>query len=236
MDYIISFFKNVFGIITVKKVMILGVENVGKTTLLYNICKVYSENENNNSIKNITSTQLPSSSSSPSLLIPTNGFNVESIIIDQIKYDIWDIGGKETNRICYRHYLTSDIDSIIFVFDSSDINSLEESKKEYQYLKNQINLKNVPFLLVANKQDLKQKQYQSQTEIDEILKIYFGNSSTNETILMSHNNNDGLYNSSNSNSNRNSKIILAIVILTIWLEMDNSECPYQKKVEITDLQ
>ncbi|KAM9953491.1 hypothetical protein ACTFIR_008563 [Dictyostelium discoideum] len=161
--------------------MILGVENVGKTTLLYNICKFYSENENN---ENITTTTALSSLPIP---IPTNGFNVESIVIGQIKYDIWDIGGKETNRICYRHYLTSEIDSIIFVFDSSDINSLEESKKEYQYLKNQISLKNVPFLLVAtNKQDLKQQTI----EIDEILKTYFDKSSINETILMSQNNNN----------------------------------------------
>ncbi|KAM9944788.1 hypothetical protein ACTFIT_009516 [Dictyostelium discoideum] len=156
--------------------MILGVENVGKTTLLYNIYKFYSEN--------ITTTTL----SSLPIPIPTNGFNVESIVIEQVKFDIWDIGGKETNRICYRHYLTSEIDSIIFVFDSSDINSLEESKKEYQYLKNQISLKNVPFLLVANKQDLKQQTI----EIDEILKTYFDKSSINETILMSQNNNDDL--------------------------------------------
>ncbi|KAM9963617.1 hypothetical protein ACTFIW_006853 [Dictyostelium discoideum] len=180
MDFIISFIKNLFGFLTIKKVMILGVENVGKTTLLYNICKFYSENENNEN-KTTTTTALSS------LPIPTNGFNVESIVIEQIKYDIWDIGGKETNRICYRHYLTSEIDSIIFVFDSSDINSLEESKKEYQYLKNQISLKNVPFLLVAtNKQDLKQQTI----EIDEILKTYFDKSSINETILMSQNNNN----------------------------------------------
>ncbi|KAM9989953.1 hypothetical protein ACTFIY_006004 [Dictyostelium cf. discoideum] len=182
MGYIISFVKNLFGFLTIKKVMILGVENVGKTTLLYNICKFYSEKEN---LTTATATTTTSSLPTP---IPTNGFNVESIVIEQVKYDIWDIGGKETNRICYRHYLTSEIDSIIFVFDSSDINSLEESKKEYQYLKNQISLKNVPFLLVANKQDLKQQTI----ELDEILKTYFDKSSINETILMSKNNNDEL--------------------------------------------
>ncbi|KAM9983090.1 hypothetical protein ACTFIZ_005685 [Dictyostelium cf. discoideum] len=182
MDNIISFIKNLFGFSTNKKVMILGVENVGKTTLLYNICKFYSENENIT-----TTTTSSSSSSSSSSSLPTNGFNVESIVIDNVKYDIWDIGGKETNRICYRHYLTSEIDSIIFVFDSSDIKSLEESKKEYEYLKNQISLKNVPFLLVANKQDLSKQPI---IEIDEIIKTYFDKSSINETILISQNNND----------------------------------------------
>ncbi|KAK5582390.1 hypothetical protein RB653_003973 [Dictyostelium firmibasis] len=176
MEFIKSFLKNLFSFLVVKKVMILGVENVGKTTLLYNICNVNSQNENNKNILHSTTTTTTT--------IPTNGFNIESIVIDEIRYDFWDIGGKETNRICYRHYLTNDIDSIIFVFDSSDINSLEESKKEFQYLKNQNALKNVSFLLVANKQDLQQP-----IEINDILKNYFDNVSLNDLILMSQINN-----------------------------------------------
>lgn len=63
------------------KLLILGLDNAGKTTLL----KTLSQEET----KDIS---------------PTQGFNVKAIVNDCFKLNLWDIGGQEEIRQYWKYY------------------------------------------------------------------------------------------------------------------------------------
>lgn len=62
-----------------KRLLLLGLDNAGKTSLLYRLC--------DNKFEATT---------------PTIGLNVESCILQRTKLTIWDVGGK--SRSMWRHY------------------------------------------------------------------------------------------------------------------------------------
>eukprot|EP01121_Diplochlamys_sp_Union-15-3_P006788 TRINITY_DN17312_c0_g1_i1.p1 TRINITY_DN17312_c0_g1~~TRINITY_DN17312_c0_g1_i1.p1 ORF type:complete len:184 (-),score=28.94 TRINITY_DN17312_c0_g1_i1:21-572(-) len=113
-------------------VLLLGLDNAGKTTLLHKL-------------KNGTF----------SLFIPTQRALLEQIDIGNLKLKAWDLGGHELVRDLWKEYFTS-ADAIIFVIDSADTDRLNEAKEELHCLLDdeQIN-DNCPFLVLANKTDLK---------------------------------------------------------------------------------
>lgn len=61
------------------RILILGLDNAGKTTILYHLKSPSQE---------LTST------------IPTIGFNVETLHYKQIKFQVWDLGGQTSIRPC----------------------------------------------------------------------------------------------------------------------------------------
>ena len=67
----------------------LGLDNAGKTTILYNL-KLH---------ETITT-------------IPTIGFNVETVKYRNLGLTIWDVGGQEKIRKLWRHYFNN-IDILI---------------------------------------------------------------------------------------------------------------------------
>ena len=115
------------------KISMFGLDNSGKTKLLY-LLKLGE--------KVIT--------------LPSIGFNVE--IIENKNWEkniaIWDIGGQKKIRVLWRHYLKN-LNGLIWVYDISDKSVLEESKKELiNLLNNQEVNENLPLLIFANKSDL----------------------------------------------------------------------------------
>lgn len=66
---------------------------------------------------------------------------------------MWDIGGQKAIRPYWKNYYEN-TDGLVFVVDSSDENRLTECTEELQSLLQEENLKNVPLLVFANKQDL----------------------------------------------------------------------------------
>jgi hypothetical protein len=66
-----------------KRILILGLDNSGKTTLLYKL-------------------QLGETVST----LPTIGFNVERICYRNIEFTCWDIGGQKKIRALWHHYCT----------------------------------------------------------------------------------------------------------------------------------
>ena len=90
------------------KISMFGLDNSGKTKLLY-LLKLGE--------KVIT--------------LPSIGFNVE--IIENKNWEknitIWDIGGQKKIRVLWHHYLEN-LNGLIWVYDISDKSVLEESKKE----------------------------------------------------------------------------------------------------------
>ena len=124
------------------KIIILGVQNAGKTTILYRL-----------SIGQLVKTT------------PTIGSNVEEISYNNVKLQAWDLGGQESTRSIWSVYYDN-TDAIIYVIDTHD-ETYDESKTQfYKLLKNET-LKNAIILIYANKQDLPGAK-----NVGEIIKIY----------------------------------------------------------------
>jgi len=85
--------------------------------------------------------------------IPTIGFNVETVVHDNITFTVWDVGGKDKIRPLWRLYYQQ-MQGLIFVVDSNDIERLEDVKKQLYLMLNESELRHCPLLIFANKQDL----------------------------------------------------------------------------------
>lgn len=127
------------------RILMLGLDNAGKTTIL----KKLSEED-------------------ISHIMPTQGFNVKSLMHEGFKLNVWDIGGQKTIRPYWSNYFESS-DVLIYVVDSSDRRRLEESGAELRELLEEDKLGGVPLLIFANKQDLLQAT--PPEEITEALKL-----------------------------------------------------------------
>ena len=112
------------------KIIILGMQNAGKTTILYRL-----------SLGQLVKTT------------PTIGSNVEELTYNNVKFQAWDLGGQESTRTVWDVYYMN-TDAVVFVIDSQDDEFFEESKAEFHKLLKNSNLKNAILLIFANKQDL----------------------------------------------------------------------------------
>ena len=112
------------------KIIILGMQNAGKTTILYRL-----------SLGQLVKTT------------PTIGSNVEELTYNNVKFQAWDLGGQESTRTVWDVYYMN-TDAVVFVIDSQDDEYFEESKAEFHKLLKNSNLKNAILLIFANKQDL----------------------------------------------------------------------------------
>lgn len=112
------------------RILMLGLDNAGKTTILYKL-------------------KLGKTSQT----VPTVGFNVETVTHKNVSFAVWDCGGQERIRPLWRHYFTK-TDALIYVVDSSDLDRLEESKKELLRVISDKELINCLLVVLANKQDM----------------------------------------------------------------------------------
>ena len=133
MGHLISkIFANFFFSNQEVRVLILGLDNAGKTTILY---KLYSPNR-------VIRT------------MPTLGFNVETVKYESLNFNVWDLGGQTNIRPFWRCYYEN-TSAIIYVVDSCDHNRLGLSSNELLAMLEEEELKNIPLLVFANKQDAK---------------------------------------------------------------------------------
>eukprot|EP00598_Pedospumella_elongata_P013559 CAMPEP_0184990956 /NCGR_PEP_ID=MMETSP1098-20130426/34655_1 /TAXON_ID=89044 /ORGANISM="Spumella elongata, Strain CCAP 955/1" /LENGTH=185 /DNA_ID=CAMNT_0027516269 /DNA_START=77 /DNA_END=634 /DNA_ORIENTATION=+ len=112
------------------RLLVLGLDNSGKTTILKKL-----------------------SDEDISQIMPTQGFNIKSLMHDGFKLNVWDIGGQKSIRPYWRNYYDQ-TDALIYVIDSADRRRMEETGVELQQLLDEEKLANVPLLIMANKQDL----------------------------------------------------------------------------------
>ncbi len=104
----------------------LGLDNSGKTTILKKL-----------SDEDITH------------IMPTQGFNIKSLIRDGFKLNVWDIGGQKSIRPYWRNYYDQ-TDALIYVIDSADRRRMEESGVELQQLLDEERLSHVPLMVSAH--------------------------------------------------------------------------------------
>ena len=52
-------------------------------------------------------------------IAPTQGFNIKSLMQDEFKLNVWDIGGQKSIRPYWRNYFDQ-TDALVYVIDSAD--------------------------------------------------------------------------------------------------------------------
>ncbi|NXA12455.1 ARL14 protein, partial [Sapayoa aenigma] len=88
------------------------------------------------------------------LTLPTIGFNVDMIgTREGFTLTFWDVGGQEKMRQFWSNFL-EDADGLLYVVDSSDKRRLEESRREFELILKTESMRNIPVVVLANKQDL----------------------------------------------------------------------------------
>jgi ADP-ribosylation factor related protein 1 len=136
-------------------ILLLGLDNAGKTTLLEQIKALYASHD---------------APHEPHLnTVPTVGQNVSIVELKDCYLRIWDVGGQHSLRGLWQSYYDS-CHAIVFVVDSTDIgdgdiSQLEENKKEenegrlgecklvLESILGHHSTSGVPILVLANKQD-----------------------------------------------------------------------------------
>ncbi|PIC38829.1 hypothetical protein B9Z55_010714 [Caenorhabditis nigoni] len=112
------------------KIIVVGLDNAGKTTILYNY---------------VTKDQIETK--------PTIGSNVEEVSYKNLDFVIWDIGGQESLRKSWSTYYVQ-TDVVIVVIDSTDTTRLPLMKEQLHNMLQHEDLARSHVLVLANKQDL----------------------------------------------------------------------------------
>ena len=113
------------------KIMFIGLDAAGKTTILYQL-----------KLGEVVNT------------IPTIGFNVETIDHGKVKYQSWDVGLRSQTRPLLRHYYAQ-TEAVVFVIDCHDKERYREAVDELlDDVVKADELTGIPILVLANKKDM----------------------------------------------------------------------------------
>jgi small GTP-binding protein len=123
-----NFFRN-WSEFPESNLILIGLDYSGKTTILH---KTKMEEKPNSTII---------------------GFNIESVGHKNININAWDIGGRMKIKKLERHYYQG-ANGLIFVIDSYDKERLPEIKDLIEQYSEEDELKDLPVLIFANKQDI----------------------------------------------------------------------------------
>lgn len=110
-------------------ILILGLDNAGKTTLLQCLTEEKAQTA------------------------PTQGVNVKSIVYSGFTINVVDIGGQKSIRQ-YWNYYYDNVDALVYVVDGSDEDRIAECNDQLKQLLVEPKLAKVPLLTYANKSDL----------------------------------------------------------------------------------
>lgn len=115
-------------------VLLLGLDNAGKSTLLYKM-------------KHDASV----------ITVPTIGFNVEMFGAKKnrksISVTMWDVGGQAKMREHWHDFYLNAA-AVVYVVDSADRSRVDEARVELEHILRSEQLSHRPLILLANKQDV----------------------------------------------------------------------------------
>lgn len=139
------------------RVLMLGLDNAGKTTVLFKL-----------KLGEVTLT-IPTVGKFKYLFVYivlvwkeklTNswicfplGFNVEVVEYKNIRFTVWDVGGQTRIRPLWHHYYPG-TKALIYVVDANDPQRLAEAKEELHEILRSDHLRDTILLVLADKQDL----------------------------------------------------------------------------------
>eukprot|EP00033_Pygsuia_biforma_P001355 GCRY01001535.1.p1 GENE.GCRY01001535.1~~GCRY01001535.1.p1 ORF type:complete len:328 (+),score=54.26 GCRY01001535.1:245-1228(+) len=112
------------------RILLLGVDNAGKTTLLHALKE-----------------------EDPELVTPTWGFNTEETKMREFIVTFFDLGGGENIRGIWTNYY-AEVHGAIYVVDSADKQKIEAATSTFIQCMEDERLKKKPVLVLSNKQDL----------------------------------------------------------------------------------
>jgi len=119
-------------------ILILGLDNAGKTTFLESAKTKLITNHQGVNLQKITTTV---------------GLNLGKIDTHGVRLNFWDLGGQEELQALWDKYY-QECHAIIYVVDSNDRERIEQSKETFTAMIKNENIRGVPLLVAANKQDL----------------------------------------------------------------------------------
>ncbi|KAN0006847.1 hypothetical protein ACTFIU_005040 [Dictyostelium citrinum] len=114
------------------KIVILGLGNAGKTTLLHVLV-----------------------SGCLKAHAPTLRPNAESFTYGNVNFKAYDLGGQQNLRFLWKQYVPDSKTIIVFMVDSTDYNSVIESKSEIHDILSDEHLSQSPLLILGSKCDVK---------------------------------------------------------------------------------
>jgi len=119
------------------QVLILGLDEAGKTTLLEQLRHMFAQGPSVDTLK-----------------IPhTVGLNIGKFDVERAKVLFWDLGGQVGLRILWEKYFT-EAHGLIYVIDTANPARFSESQAELEKVLLDPELTGAPVLVLANKQDL----------------------------------------------------------------------------------
>ncbi|KAF7248728.1 ADP-ribosylation factor-related protein 1 [Varanus komodoensis] len=122
-------------------ILILGLDNAGKTTFLEQTKTRFNRNCKGMSLSKITTTV---------------GLNIGTIDVGKARLMFWDLGGQEELQSLWDKYY-AESHGVIYVIDSTDEERLSESKRAFERVVTSEVLEGVPLLVLANKQDVEEE-------------------------------------------------------------------------------
>lgn len=137
-----SLFGKLWNTTKEHRILILGLDGAGKTTILYRL-----------HLGEVISTT------------PTIGFNVETLKYKNLQFNVWDLGGQTIIRPYWRCYYQG-TQAVVFVVDSTDKERMEVCAAELKAMLEEDELQDSALLVFANKQD-----QPGALEVDEVSKV-----------------------------------------------------------------
>jgi small GTP-binding protein len=134
-NWLSSVYRKIFQRLHESRILFLGLDAAGKTTILDKLLK----------LGEVITT------------IPTIGCWVETVDFNNVRLTAWDFSSRNYNRVLWKNYVEG-ISGLIIVVDSKDNLRIPEIREEFvesaKMYPSSLLKRDLPILVLANKQDL----------------------------------------------------------------------------------